>query len=229
MTWHRGLLVCDADESDAIESTLVKQALACRLVDKGGETAFAFAARNMPEIVSRNLQCAGVDGGSISLVAAGDPQFRPRNLIIRVGYTVGFSLRANDALELLLPSPLATLYRSLGKPSDNSIDGGVSAYRWDIDEAPLRSSRIDNASRVLHAMADILEARNVEYRIAGFDAGFGTLRGNLEANEEIFCGPDVYIKIDWTDLSGSPNFVTANTSEFSTCGDDFPDAELWHL
>jgi hypothetical protein len=228
VTWHRGLLVCCNDDAEAVEAALVKQAFACRLTRQGVETAFAFAARNMPEFGTRIVQCAGIDGGSTSLVVIADPQFRARNLIIRVGYTAGLSLHAKDAHGLLKESPLGALFRSLGKPSDESIDGGVAAFRWDIDEAPLHSSGIDNVSRALHAMADILEVQDVEYRINVFDAGFGATRGNLEESEAVYGGPDVYITINWTDLSGSPNFVTANTGEFSACGDDVPDAELWH-
>jgi len=227
MTWHRGLLVCTNEEADAVEAALVSQALACRFIRQRGETAFAFAARNMPELESRNVQFAGIDGGSISLVFAGDPDFQPKALIIRAGYTVGLVLPAGALDELKRASPLQELFRSLGKSSDEAIEDGIATFRWDIDEAPLHAASIGRVSRTLGAIADILDERKIEHRIATFDAGSGGTRGRLEADGDVFIGPDVHVTIQWLDPNGGAPFVTANTGEFSTCGDNLPDAELW--
>lgn len=228
MAWHRGLLVCENRNADAVEDALALQAVACRLTRCGDEVAFAFAARNMPRLERLQALWAGIDGSSISVVIDGDPHFQPKNLIIHVGYTIGVALRLEDIAELERPSPLRALWRTLAKPSDESNEGGLCAYRWDLDEAPLHASSIDDASCVLRTIADGLAARRMEHRIALFEAGFGTIRGGLECSETVFCGPDVHLTIKWSAPNGSLNFVTANTSEFIIFGDDFPDSELWH-
>ncbi|MEO8011563.1 MAG: hypothetical protein ABI650_07975, partial [Dokdonella sp.] len=214
MVWHRGLLVCNDDEADAVETVLAEQAFACRILQKEGETAFVFAARYIPDIEFRNVQLAGVDGSSISLEVSGDPSFRSKALIIRAAFSVGLSLPANVLAELNRASPFRELFRSLGKPSDHSMDDGIATLRWDIDEAPLRSADVDTASLKLEEIANILQAREIEHRVTLFHAGMGEIRGQLDEVGDVFIGPDVYVTLRWLGPDGTPNHVTANTGEF---------------
>ncbi len=226
MTWHRGFLICNCKEAESVEVALNNEAQNRKLIQQGGKTAFAFAARSMPQLAFPNMICAGVDESSGSLALRGDPHFRTGKLTIRVGYTVGLSLRTNDARRLHVQSPWKSLFRSLGTPSEKSTNSGQVTFRWDIDQRPLHCSKIDKVSRTLHALADIHDARKLEHYIAAFDSGFGIFRGELEPSGDTFCGPDIYLRIDWTDSNGSRNSFTANTCEFMASGDDLPDDDL---
>lgn len=227
MGWQRGLVVCNDDAADAVETALVERSLACRIVQKSGETAFVFAGRSVPDIEFRNVQLAGVDEASISMAISGDPAYQPKALIILAAFTVGLSLAAKALAELKRASPFRDLYRSLGKPSDHSIDDGIATLRWDIDEAPLRSATIDSVSHTLSGIAELLQAREIEHRVTFFHAGTGEIRGQLEEVGDVFIGPDVYVTIRWLSPDGTPNHVTANTSEFTSDGDELPESEIW--
>lgn len=232
MTWHRGLVVCMNDVVGIVEGALARRGKSCRLASEAGATAYAFAGRDIPDLGCKGRKRVGVaaisgSGVQYIWIPPTELDLTSTTLVPILDLTIGLVLRSADAGVIRESARLRSLLNSVGEPSEPDDDGGYISYRWDLSGIA-GDSKFDVASEKLTAVATQLDAAGVAHRTASFEGGFGSIYGELEGSDEVWCGPSACMTLRWEGVHGV-NEVTANESGFDVDGDDVPDSPLWDL
>jgi hypothetical protein len=214
---------------------LGQSALFCEIAGFGGETAFAFAGRDMPDPGRIDAVAMAVDGSSGRQFVISDDAFRPEALIPRITLTVGIALRARDADLSQWSAFQRSLWEKLGPPAERGDGGEFAGFRWDF-EYPVHERGLFAMQRTMAGLEKSLIKSGIAYWMAKFDGGWGTISGELDIGEDnhevgdTYLGPNAIISLDWTDAEGENRNIVANEAEFMTdyCG-DLPESEIWSM
>lgn len=130
MTWHRGFVVCPDHTTDQAFKFLVKESNACRLASVSGETAFAFTSRAIPDPETYAALVIGVDHGSSNYLMEVHGGFSHLHLAPRLWLTCALVITSDFVA--MQTKELRRLMKQIGDPSDQSKEGGLQGFRWDL-------------------------------------------------------------------------------------------------
>lgn len=235
MTYHRGFVVCRDEVLPQVREFLGQSALFCEITRSGGETAFAFTGRNMPDPGPIDAVAVGVEGSSGGQFIVSDDAFRPETLIPRITLTVGIALRALDADLSQWSAFQRSLWEKLGPPGEREDSGEFAGFRWDL-EYPVHERGWVSTQRKMEGLERSLTKSGTAYWMAKFDGGWGAISGDLDMGEDnhevgdTYLGPNAIISLDWTDAEGENRDIVANEAEFMTDNSgDLPESEIWSM
>lgn len=234
MTHHRGFVVCRDDVLPQMRESLGRSTVFCEIIRRGGETAFAFAGRSIPDPRPEDAVVVGVDGSSGRQFFVSDYAFRPEILVPRIGLTVGIALKSADADRDQWNAFQRSLWEKLGLPGEDADNGEFAGFRWDI-EYPFYERGDNVLLRKLQAIEKNLVKTGTAYLMMRFEYGWGSSSGDLGIGEDgevdgTYLGPSAYVNLAWTDADGTENFVAANEASFEMeTSTELPDSEVWSL
>lgn len=234
MAWLRGFTICADDARPRVKMAL-SQAVACEVVRAGGETAFAFAGRGLPDLDPQDAVTVGLDARNGGRFFVNDAGFRPGVLVPVVGLTVGIALNAGDADPALWSPFRRALWEKLGTPEERGDSGELTGFRWDV-ECALHRGDDTVLQRKMEAVEKNLIKLKINYWMAKFDRGGGITSGDLDLGEDdhelggMYLGPNAIISLRWTRDDGTQQDIVATEAEFITDDSgELPESEIWTL
>lgn len=223
MTWHRGFVICSSSDAAEIRRLIEGQAQVSLLADIGGESAFAFSSRIVPELGQHPALLIGVEDGVAAYSLETCQRFCPTGFVLRLGLTFGLVVARDCAATQ--SAELQGQVAKLGQPSDQGEEDGLIGLRWDL-ECGIGDPAIQAFSRSLNEIESVLTQAGERYRIATFEGWNGQVRGGLDEVADVWGSPIVIAVIEWPGAYGDTNRVTANDSEFVVESDELADSDL---